>query len=175
MNTFADTIHQWETFYFATGGIGATLAGLMFVAAALHFQRFQSQNNVPLRAWSSYTLAHFAQVILISLLFLVPAQTPAGLGLPLAASASIGLLTFLAGIAYVVRKRQTVRLYSWALYFIMPAALYGLMLVSALRVAGGYADLLPLFVIVIVGLLALGAQNCWNLVVHQRIPGVTEG
>jgi hypothetical protein len=174
MAEFAQAVHRWETFYFAIGGIGATLAGLVFVATALHFQRLQTELNIPLRAWSSYTLVHFAQVIVISLFFLVPEQTPLGLGIPLLVSAGTGVFILVNGIVYVIRQRQRLNFYSWMIYFILPGLIYSAMVVSAGRVTTGQTDLLSLFVIVIVGLLGLGGHNCWNLVINRRVPGVTE-
>jgi hypothetical protein len=170
--SFAESIARWETFYFAVGGISATLAGLVFVAMALHAQRLQTEDNVPLREWSSYTLFHFAQVILISIVFLVPQQTSLGLGLPLLAGASYGLLTFVAGLFYVNRHRPPIHLYSWFIYFLLPALPYAITAFVALNILSGDTSQIPLLVISIILLLWLGGHNSWNLVLNRRIPGI---
>ncbi len=169
---FADVIARWQTFYFAVGGISATLAGLVFVAIALHFQRFQQEENIPLREWSTYTVIHFAQVILISIVCLIPDQTPLGTGLPLIAGSLYGLYVFITGLMYILRHRPTIHIYSWGVYFIAPAIAYGLMAWIAVSLLVGQTQILPLMVLVVAVLLLLGGHNAWRLVLNSHIPGI---
>jgi uncharacterized membrane protein len=82
-NTFANSIDQWHDFYVMAGTAGATLVGLLFVSVSLHADLITDPAATGVLAAARRAFSNFIVVILISLMFLIPEQSPRGLGIPL--------------------------------------------------------------------------------------------
>src|SRR5579871_54932 len=80
---FAAAVAEWQGFYTLAGGASATLMGLIFVAVSIQLDVFKDESSAPLLATARRTFARFIIALTISLLFLVPEQSPLGLGVPL--------------------------------------------------------------------------------------------
>ncbi|THD58075.1 hypothetical protein [Phenylobacterium sp.] len=68
----------WENFFMAQVGASASLAGLVFVGVSLNLNKIVSSGYLPNRAQEA--LLVLLMNLVLSLLFLVPGQTPASFG-----------------------------------------------------------------------------------------------
>jgi len=83
MDTFAKVIEDWHDFYMMIGAAASTLVGLLFVSLSLKVDVVTHEANADLRELAIQTFTSFLNVIMISVLFLIPRQEPLGLRLPL--------------------------------------------------------------------------------------------
>src|SRR5579859_6774442 len=82
---FSETVSSWQSFYMLAGTASATLIGLLFVAISLHIDLIGAADASTIISLARRTFTRFILVVIIALLFMVPRQDPAGLGLPLLA------------------------------------------------------------------------------------------
>lgn len=68
----------WESFFVTAGGAAAVLAGLIFVGISINLQKLIERTIVSRGAWVS--LLTLIEVLIISLLMLIPEQPLAALG-----------------------------------------------------------------------------------------------
>jgi hypothetical protein len=81
---FTAAIAAWQLFYSLTGSAAFTLAGLVFVAVSINIGMFAlAGEQGDLAQFARQTLGNFLALMLISLIFLIPAQGPYGIGIPL--------------------------------------------------------------------------------------------
>ncbi len=90
MGTFAQEIVSWHDFYIMVGTASATLIGLLFVSLSINVDMITRKENVNLRTLAAQTFSIFITVLMIAIQFLIPSQTPLGLGLPLLAIGGLG-------------------------------------------------------------------------------------
>jgi hypothetical protein len=83
MDGFSQTVEHWQAFYIMAGTASATLLGLLFVAISLNVDLLIRDGNVSLSALASETINNFVFVLLVAIYFLIPDQSPLGLGIPL--------------------------------------------------------------------------------------------
>jgi len=72
---------EWHDFFITTGGAAAALAGLLFVGVSLNLQKILSMKRLPERALISLVL--LMNILIVSILMLVPWDSPAPLGFEL--------------------------------------------------------------------------------------------
>ena len=165
MSDFAQIVSDWETFYLLSGTAAATLIGLLFIAVSIHIEIFNRQPYSHFSHFAALTFNCFFYVLLISILFLIPNQSPLGLGIPLAV---LGGLTTLNAIIQqrASRKVQAEGLGArLASRFNIPIlTLFGLTVIGVLVILK-YAWSFYFLVAVIILLLGSAAQNAWALLV----------
>jgi hypothetical protein len=164
---FASTVAAWSNFYLMAGTASATLVGLLFVAVSLHIDILADPAAVSVLSGARRTFGRFIVIVMIALVFLVPDQTPEGLGLPLVA---IGLVDAVRSIRHaILSRREEERLRSFlgrstSLVLLALPLLSDLGLtavgITALRGETGY---LYWIVAVIAGVLAGAATDAWDL------------
>jgi hypothetical protein len=93
----------WESFFVTAGGAAAVLAGLIFVGISINLQKLLQRTIVSRGAWVS--LLTLVEVLIVSLLMLIPEQPLAVLG---AEVAGIGLA------CWVVMSIATIRQFTHA-------------------------------------------------------------
>jgi len=71
-------INEWHDFFVVTGGAAAALTGLIFVGVSLNLTKILSFTSLPNRALLSLVL--LLNILITSILFLIPAQTNLILG-----------------------------------------------------------------------------------------------
>jgi hypothetical protein len=76
LDAFTQTFAAWQTFFIALAGIGATLAGLLFVAISLHPANKDVAAKTNLRRMAEHTFADLVQVLFIGVCFAAPGQIP---------------------------------------------------------------------------------------------------
>jgi len=86
---FAYDPSEWTDLFVATAGASAALAGLVFVAVSINVERILSYQGLPERALETVLL--LLDVLLISIVSLIPGQSHAALG------AELFVVTFLFG------------------------------------------------------------------------------
>ncbi|HLY26859.1 MAG TPA: hypothetical protein VKQ72_11000 [Aggregatilineales bacterium] len=103
MSDFSTTISQWNVFYATTAGVSATLLGLLFVGITFRIDVLRRDTNSNVHSQVLQTYWGFAYPLLTSFVFLMPNQTPSGLGIPLLA---IGVTGVLSNIQVFIRLFQ---------------------------------------------------------------------
>jgi len=83
MSEFSGVVAEWHEFYVMMGTASATLMGLLFVSLSLNAHIKSGEENAGFRVLAVHTFSNFLFVLLIAVIFLIPLQSPLGLGLPL--------------------------------------------------------------------------------------------
>jgi hypothetical protein len=171
--SFSEVVADWRDFYTFTGTVGATLLGLLFVSVSLRLNLFREREVADIRAGAVHTFANFLYLILIALLFVIPGQQPAGVGLPLA---FFGLSGF-GWIIHLVKVRKDLpvsargvgsELWFWQGYLGLSIATYVGLIVVAIRVMNGFSESLYWLVVVNVALLMMATLMAWLFLSHAR-------
>ena len=165
MSDFAQLVSDWETFYLLAGTAAATLIGLLFIAVSIHIEIFNRQPYSHLSHFAALTFNCFFYVLLISILFLIPNQSPLGVGIPLVVLG--GLTTINAIIQQRASRKVQFRSEGARLAsrFNVPIlTLFGLTVIGVLVILK-YAWSFYFLVAVIILLLGSAAQNAWALLV----------
>ena len=165
--TFAEGVFKWHDFYFLAGTAAGSLIGLLFVAVSLHLELISSPGQGQARVLAEQTFASFILVLLISLAFLVPAQTPLGISLPLLV---MGLAGCLLAARTALRLRQAAStslssgsgLHVWR-RFALPSFSYVALTAAALLTFRGRVQSLLWVLVVVVLLLVSAATSAWDL------------
>ena len=97
---FSQAIEGWHDFYLMTGTAAATLVGLLFVAVSVNLNLLRGAAAQHRREWARHTFLNFIFVLLVSLIFLMPAQSELGLALPLLIIAAVAFF----GVARLYRE-----------------------------------------------------------------------
>ena len=72
---------QWSDLFVATAGASAALTGLLFVAVSINLERILKGEGLPERGLVTVVL--LLEVLVISLVCLIPGQSPLALGIEL--------------------------------------------------------------------------------------------
>jgi len=95
MSDFAQMVHGWQVFYATIAGASATLLGLLFVAVSLNREHLEHEDHAHFRSLARQTFSTFIYIITFSLVFLIPRESPLGLGIPLTFIAVFGLINII--------------------------------------------------------------------------------
>lgn len=154
----------WSEFAVAMAGVGAVLAGLVFVALSLNLRRILATEDLPARAGE--TLVVFAAVVLQCAVLLLPDQSRAAVGIELLVAGALqaALLSLLFVGGRPATPRQPV---SWQIARIIagtaasvPVAIAGLLILLGADWA------LYLVAAAIMWAIMTGLANAWVLVVE---------
>jgi hypothetical protein len=175
-DSLARPLQQWHEFYLLLGGSAATLVGLVFVALSLG-ARLVDERSVPaLRVFVTPTIVHFAYILVIATVIVMPTLRRMPLGVLLVAAGLVSLGRLALGIPFIweQRRKDIIDTVDCVWYLVVPSLSY-LLLVGAglelLRGAGRAWNLLALAVIV---LLVNGIRNAWDMVVWFAIKTETD-
>ena len=173
--TLDQSLRDWRDFYVMGGTAAATLVGLMFVFASIGASRFSDKYLGPMRAFITPTVVHFAAILFVCLVSIMPGHSERSLGVVLGLGALLGLAYCARVIALIIR-RFAVGL-SWEdrlFYALIPLAGYLLLLASAiLELDERTAEANMLTGIAIVVLIAAGLRNAWDMTVWMTTRGTT--
>lgn len=165
---FSSTVSSWQSFYMLAGTASATLIGLLFVAISLHIDLIGEAGASTIVSLARRTFTRFILVVIVALLFMVPRQDPAGLGLPLLAFGIVDVLRSLHVGRTVLTTRSDPDRVEGAMTLIgLPVALplasgIGLVLIASTLIAGT-TEYLYWMVPVIGVMLTNAATNAWDL------------
>jgi hypothetical protein len=152
----------WHEFYVLLGTAAAALVALLFVAVSIGAGFLSRDSAGATRTFMSPVIFHYASVLFLSLIALVPTHTPISLALAIGAVAAIGFAYSVVVLVRVIRDPigDTADL---LLYGACPAAAYAAALAAAwllLAHSGASANVLAAALMI---LLVVNIRNAWDL------------
>ncbi len=163
----AATLSQWHDFYTLIGAAGATLVGLMFVAASIGAGVFTRAHQVGIRSFLSPTVVHFSAVLFICLIASAPTQTWRSLGIFMILAGFAG-----SGYAGWIWHRMakhglmpTIDLIDRLWYTFLPLLAYLAVLGAGLSLTSHDAGSLDVLAFSLLILLVIGIRNAWDMTV----------
>jgi hypothetical protein len=144
---------------------------LLFVSLSLNVDAITRTENADLRVLAAQTFTSFLNVVMFAVLFLIPSQGPAGLGLPLLGISGYGLYETVDRFS----KTRRARLRAWgrgtlARRFAVPMLCFVTLMIIAVSVllgrTGGLYWLVPVMILFIVA----ASINAWDLLLRLREP-----
>jgi len=167
---FAQAIERWHDFFLLAGGASATLVGLLFIAASLHVEIFGNETASRARLAATQALTNFFIVLSLSLVFLVPDQSPQAGGVTLIILALIGLGRLALIAIQQLRGKMAVRPSSLLLYYyILPLGYNVSMLYVAATLLAGNAGEMGWLVWVIISVLINATGTAWSMMTQLSI------
>lgn len=133
--TFIDTLHSWNNFYFMIGGSAAGLVGLMFVALSLGMSIVKQTSDADFKLFVSPNMLYFVSVLIISGLMLIPDHSQQGLALFLFIVGVVCIVPALKaayGLANVARRAGDFNLGDYLCEIVFPGVAYALLMLSAI-------------------------------------------
>lgn len=101
-SAFTQAVADWHDFYMLTGTSAATLVGLLFVSVSLHLDAVVHE----VRTLAEATLSQFLAVLAISIVFVIPSQSPLGIGVPILV---YGLFGIRGQVRFARRHREALQ------------------------------------------------------------------
>jgi hypothetical protein len=160
---------EWETFYIVLATASGALTGLMFVVSAL-FGNIPDTPEDALHAFATPTVFHLANVLLLSLLFVMPWPTVLWLRLAVAVFGVSGSVYMLIVWRRAIRQSSYKPVFEdWLRYMALPLACYTAIFIAAAALR--LRQTLSLFAIAggSVLLLFVGIHNSWDNVVYITV------
>ena len=179
MNAFIETVESWHDFYMLTGSAAATLIGLIFVAVSLHIDVIATaERSSDISTLARQTFSNFILILSFAFIFMVPSDTPFGIGIPL-------LLLGILGIAQTARLYRsfgfrdrsrgqifnTVQL--WRALLIPNTICFLALIFVAVDILQGNTRYLSWMILVIIWLLISATENTWDLML--RVAEIKQG
>ena len=160
-----DLLAPWHDFYVVTGTAGATLVGLLFVAASLGSSIFTEERRAAFRAFVSPSVVHFSGALALSLAALSPIRHWLLLGLLEGGLALFGLAYSAIILGAMIRLDLIARidLEDRIWYSVLPAVSYALLIAAAALLLAGQPVGLALLPSGIGLLLVVGIRNAWDI------------
>jgi hypothetical protein len=157
-------LDRWHEFYALLGTAAAALVALLFVAVSIATEVLTSEpeSRANTRTYMSPVVFHFANILFLSLIALIPTQTWESLGLTIG-GASIGSLAYSAAIALRVHRFRT-----WptaASYGAVPMLCYAAGLSTAWLLLNERPAGLNVLAGTALTLLVINIRNAWDLMV----------
>jgi hypothetical protein len=168
MDPFAQTVATWHDFYIMVGTASATLIGLLFVGLALNIEVIRRADAVDLQILGAQTFNSFFYILLFAVFFLIPDQTPAGLGLSLLGTGALGMLSMLLQYRQARKSRRPWGLAGVAGRIVTPIVALECVVIVAVSVLAGYTSGFYWLVPVMVLMLAIASRNAWDLLIGMR-------
>jgi hypothetical protein len=156
---------NWENFYLIVGSGAAALIGLMFVAASLSagFEKRTIMQGAPI--FMTPIVFHFAIVVVVSAIAVVPDMAPPAIGIALMLCAAVGLIYCAVTIVrmFAVHLDRTPDFSDRVFYGFLPAVIY-----VGLAGAASWTWVAPRMAAYAVGattlvFLLIGIRNAWDL------------
>ena len=169
IDQFASTVDSWTNFYMLAGSAAFVLLGLVFIAVSINIDIIaETSQNRDLTAFSSQVYLNFLAIAIISLVFVIPKQTPHGLGIGLLL---IGLIeTFrTAGlwrkfeIGYKGQRQLNVNQFRRRLLIPNTICYLTLIIIISLSFIDGNTCYLDWMTMVVIWLLISGTLSAWVL------------
>jgi len=173
MDLFSNVIESWHDFYMMVGAAATTLVGLLFVSMSINLDLIAHEENADLRELAIQTFTNFINIIIISVLFLIPNQDHLGLGLPLVGVSGSGLYITVIQFYKVLRSSSQI----WnrsdlTRHFATPVVCYLVMTIVGIAVlfelTGSLYWLVPTMITLIIG----ASVNSWDLLLQLGKPTI---
>jgi hypothetical protein len=171
VDIFANVIEGWHDFYMMAGAAATTLVGLLFVSMSINLDLVAHEENADLRELAIQTFTNFLNIIIISLLFLIPNQDHIGLGLPLIGVSGSGL--YITVIQFLKVLRSSFQIWGrndLARHFVTPVICYLVMTIVGITVLFEQTGSLYWLVPTMITLIINASVNSWDLLLHLGKP-----
>jgi len=169
---FMDAIATWQNFYMLTGSAAATLMGLIFVSVSLHIDIIsETEKYGDIRALAIQTFINFLLILSFAFIFMVPSDTPFGIGIPLLILGFLGIVrTARLWRKFGMRASSkgqvfTVNQIRWSLLIPHTICFITLIIVAA-DVLQGNTRFLDWMVLIIIWLLISATRIAWDLMLR---------
>lgn len=164
---------EWHEFYALLGTSAAALVALLFVAVSIGIGvlRPDPQSRANTRTYMSPVVFHYANILFLSLIALVPTQTWESFGVVIG-TASVGSFIFSVVIAVRVHRNPISDLADRLGYGAVPALCYACGLVVAPLLIEERPAALNILAGAALCLLVVNIRNAWDLMIsmarHER-------
>ncbi len=167
MDQFGQRVAEWQLFYATIAGSSATLVGLLFVALSVNPEAVNIGKNNDLRLLARQTFPAFLYIIGFALGFLVPRQSPNGVGLPLVGISLLGLAITLGELRAARHSiPQAKGIQNVLRHGALKALALGMLIAIGVAVlTQGDAGILPYMVLPMLILLISASLNTWYLLI----------
>jgi len=155
-------LERWQDFYALVGTAAAALIALLFVAVSIGVGVLPRESHGPTRTHMSPVAFHFAAVLFVAAVALVPSHTPASLGLLLGGAAVVGIVY----AAFIIRRLLTdniADLPDRLAYGLAPLIAYAGLLAAALLFQQGPERAADVLAVAVLLLLIVNIRNAWDL------------
>ena len=157
-------LEGWHEFYTLLGTAAATLVALMFVAVSVAVGLLTSDRSVGTRIYMSPIIMHYASVLFVSLIALVPGLGDGALGLIIVAS---GLAGFAYSVFITIRlfrdsKSEFVDRFAYGAW---PFVAYAGIIAGGVLIAERYKWAPDILAGALLLLLLVNVRNAWDLTV----------
>lgn len=154
----------WHEFYGLLGTAAAALVALLFVAASIGagFLDPVRTRGGATRTYMSPVVFHYAAVLFVSLVVLIPSHTPASLGVSIGLVAAVGLVYSLVILIRLVRDDISDLADRFG-YGAIPLVAYAAALAAAWLLAGASISGHDVLAGAMLLLLFVNIRNAWDL------------
>jgi len=172
MNGFVESVDAWRDFYMLTGSASATLTGLIFVAVSLHIDVIaEAKRSSDIRMLAGQIFINFVLILSFAFIFMIPSDTPYGIGVPLLILGVIELVhTIGLWRSFLKGRKERDNMFApsqilWKL-LIPGTVCYSALVIIAYDILQGNVRLLGWMVLVIVWLIVSATENTWDLMLR---------
>jgi hypothetical protein len=164
MNDFTQMLQLWQPFYTTIATSAATLTGLLFVSLSLNRHRLDD----PARMAARRTFSNLIDVLVLSLIFLIPHQRPSDLGIAVLVFGLVRVLTtVLEAIKWLRQRVQGAFLKVFARHVGLQLVLSVGIVLFAVAIFERMAGAMFWLVAIVVGLLGSASWNAWDLLLKE--------
>jgi hypothetical protein len=137
------------------------------VGLSINLDLIRREENVGFSALASQSFIHFLFMLFIAITFLIPEQSPLGVGLPLLWMGGFGVWTNARLLTKTLRGRKRKLMLGLIVWrFALPLAAFLGMIVIAVSILQGADSLLYWLIAPIIILLSTAVRNTWDLLVR---------
>lgn len=170
----AELLRDWHDFFVLAGTASATLAGLIFIAASIGATYFTERHRLPLSAFLTPTVMHFAAVLFACLLVMIPIRSWHTIGGLLGAVGIAGLIY--CGrilVRIIIGNRFHVDFGDRLFYALLPLLGHVLLSISAYQLFSRYEAGTAVLAAALLTLLVAGFRNAWDMTLWIAIKAPT--
>jgi hypothetical protein len=157
---------DWHEFYGLLGTAAAALLSLLFVVASIGASAMTPQTAGGTRTFMSPVAFHYANVLFLGLVALVPVQTWESFGLTIGVAAAGSIIYSLVILVRVLRDSRADMVDNLA-YGAVPAVCYAAGLVSSILILKESAVGLNVLAGAALALLVVNIRNAWDLMLSM--------
>lgn len=162
------TLLAWHDFFLLTGTAGATLLGLVFVAASIAatIPNEKLGEDASRSLWVLPIVYAFVRVLVVSALGLIPGLTWTSFGYVLSVLGVLDLgrmASNIVGMRSFHRTRERFSMADWWFYVVYPSLATLTLATTGVALAMGWPFPVQLLAAGLLGHLVIGVHNSWEL------------
>lgn len=179
MDAFVETVERWHDFYMLAGTAAATLIGLIFVAVSLHIDVIATaKKSSDIGVLARQTFSNFIFILSFAFIFMVPSDTPLGIGVPLLFLGLLGIIqTARLYRSFGFHDKSKDRIFEdsklWRVLLLPNTICFLTLIYVAAEVLQRRTGNLSWMVLVIIFLLITATKNTWDLML--RVAEIKQG